>query len=1213
MAERIVMILQGDPGTLTSNEQLALLSLSYEAGCVFKVFKTAKSGATVLILDTITERMGHNKPHVVKIQDGRQGRVEKQNHEAAARIVPGAILPKMVEHLDDESTGLSVTVYEIAGARILSIQPLSYYLEFQIARAETIIIEVADFLTKINPLQDRLRGRKTSGAFDLCKQVINHQKDRLNGPNGLAARLETILPGIGTRQTVAFNGISETFPNPVAYIYNKNLWMDTPLICPFGLTHGDLHSENILWNEADSCLSIIDWATFSTELPMFLDFALLEIDIVYRSLDCYTERYWTEWNNISKILGTNLASHDEAPKGVLAVSLWRLIKPIRESIYKQISNIENEFKEIFAAAYFLVLYSQTLILLRNKHIPTDRKIGLLLLSARYLNRALLGLGVEWHSKQPLIIPGAYEIGVRSQGTQRDLELEYIELVLTEWAESSRLYTALGGETNDQQIGHDHRMGVRMDVFYEILGQRQEELVSGSSTKPYEITDVLQEILCRKRVALLGDPGAGKSFTLGQLAHTLAQDARRDINAPIPVLIPLGGYSGETPLIDFLEQSTAGPIGKLRSEIRRLASEERLAFLLDGVNEIGSANKLDGCQEIIKLANNYPKAIFTVTCRSSECPSGIPLSRITIRPLDPLRVKTFLLNSLGNEAGEQLFWRLVDRDCQGRDQYWSRFQLGGGNEVDFWLARDQPEHMKSPWYPWDWDFWLKLRDSTRSYLSLARNPYMLSMITETYRATGVLPSNRGGLFKMFVDTLMAREKTKSEPSAWVEEKQQYISLSRLAYAVHCDHLGTSFERSYAVDKLGTPGMLDLAQNESILEIISGKVAFTHQLLQEFFAAYALDRERLETNLPAEQIWPKSEWWKPVGLEETSVILAGIYRENPLSVLEWLRDANPELAARCVVDGGIVISPEFRQLMIAAWLPRLTDIKEPIFARAAIGRALGLISGDIRPGVTYIDDNTGLPRFEWIHVPEGTVVRGIESSERRVDVRDFRVSKYLVTNAQYSAFVKDGGYTTDWKKCWTDTGWAKKMNARGPTDYSETLVLPNHPRIGINWYEAMAFCRWLDYRFQERGELTKNLQVRLPTETEWEKFARGTDSRRYPWGDQFDAQFCNVLNLESTTAVGIFPNGASPYGVCDVIGNAWKWCLTKWNPDEFSPEDNTVNGDSPRCYRGGSWGSNLWRSEPWLPSEIECHRRHWIVPEDDRPDAIGFFIVLGPKIF
>jgi formylglycine-generating enzyme required for sulfatase activity len=1146
---------------------------------------------------------------VVKIQDARVGKIEKQGHEAAARVVPPEFMPALIEHVDDESTGLSVTVYEIAGASIFGIQPLSYYIDQQAASAEVIIAQGSDFLTALSPLRSHLQDRRRLLAFDLCNQVVNAGKNRLDGKEGLAGRLDNILPGVTSSSSLNFDDIPETFPNPIAYAYDESLWKEQPVIAPWGPTHGDYHSDNLLWSESDKRLTIIDWATFSEMAPAFVDFALLEIDIVHRSIDCGDKRRWAEWNNISSFLSSGIIPEPGAPNGYLAVQLWRLIQPLRVALHKQIADAGHELSEMFSVAYFLILYATTLPLIRNQFILTDRKIGLLLLAARYLTRALKGFAIDWQSKRPFLVPSAYEIGLRAQSSRpdRDEELKYITARLKEWYESSRYYVPIGGDSGLS------RRRVQMDPFYELLDQREDELSSGLPRGNYHITDVLQELLVRRRVALLGEPGAGKSFTLQQLAYLLASEAKQNPSMPIPVLVPLGGYTSNVSLFDFVEQSASGLLGHHGGGLRSLAADDRLAFLLDGVNEIGEASKEYGYGEITKLAKEFPKVILVITCRTLEYPRVISLDRITIRPLNSLQIKAFLESYLGSESGDELFWLLVDRDKQAKKHYWPRFEAGGGNEKDFWLASEQPNGLRDPWYSWDWEFWLKLRDNPRSYLALARNPYMLSMIAGTYDVRHLLPTNRGALFKLFVDSLMTREQNRMGGSVWIDEELQYVAFSRLAYAMQRDHLGTSVDRSYAVKQMVLPGMLDLAQKESIVERISGKIAFTHQLLQEFFAAYGLDRERVEGKVSATDIWPPTEWWRPVGFEETSVILAGTYRENPLSVLEWLRDAQPELAARCVVDGGIEISPDFRQLLIAAWLPRLTDTKEPVLARAAIGRALGLIRGDIRPGVMYLDDKTGLPRFEWIHVPAGGFTMGTGDRSRLVQIDAFRVSKYLVTNAQYSAFVRDGGYSSEWKECWTETGWYRKGGATGPTDYSETLVLPNHPRIGVNWYEAVAFCRWLDKRLRERGEIPAGQQVRLPTEAEWEKLARGTDGRVYPWGGTFSSELCNVTGIESTTAVGIFPNGVSPYGVCDVIGNSWKWCLTKWNGDELAIENNAIEGADPRCYRGASWGSNQWRTEPWSSSEVECHRRYGIVPEDDRPDAIGFFVLIGKQLY
>jgi formylglycine-generating enzyme required for sulfatase activity len=127
-------------------------------------------------------------------------------------------------------------------------------------------------------------------------------------------------------------------------------------------------------------------------------------------------------------------------------------------------------------------------------------------------------------------------------------------------------------------------------------------------------------------------------------------------------------------------------------------------------------------------------------------------------------------------------------------------------------------------------------------------------------------------------------------------------------------------------------------------------------------------------------------------------------------------------------------------------------------------------------------------------------------------------------------------------------------------------PNRPRETVSWYEAVAFCRWLSNRL--------GYEVRLPIEAEWEKAARGDDARVYPWGNDYRAGYANIDEttanagpsyLKQTTAVGLYPQGTSPYGVMDMAGNVWEWCLNEYeNPDRTEPD-----GDAPRVLRGGSW--------------------------------------------
>jgi formylglycine-generating enzyme required for sulfatase activity len=188
---------------------------------------------------------------------------------------------------------------------------------------------------------------------------------------------------------------------------------------------------------------------------------------------------------------------------------------------------------------------------------------------------------------------------------------------------------------------------------------------------------------------------------------------------------------------------------------------------------------------------------------------------------------------------------------------------------------------------------------------------------------------------------------------------------------------------------------------------------------------------------------------------------------------------------------------------------------------------------------------------------------EQPQHYVYVSEFYISKYPVTKTQYAMFVLSAHHSPPghWKKGTFVSGF------------------DNHPIVNVTWDDATAFCEWLS---QQTG---KNL--RLPTEAEWEKAARGTDERIYPWGNEWDGKKCHSsgdfftsFTRVSTAAVGqCSPSGDSPYGVSDMSGNVWEWCLDWFDERAYpkrikAPVKNPTGPKSGTYHvaRGGSWADN-----------------------------------------
>ncbi len=762
--------------------------------------------------------------------------------------------------------------------------------------------------------------------------------------------------------------------------------------------------------------------------------------------------------------------------------------------------------------------------------------------------------------------------------RRKAELAYLNRLRLEDLLNAEKYTPMGGSSEQRQSR------VEMRAVFELLPMTKDRQLHSPGREPKRFENAVEEIRRIRRAVLLGEPGGGKTTTIWKLAADLVAEAAQDREAPIPLLIRLGRWTdADQPLNDFI----ASQLGDLGAALDLLLAEKRAALLLDGLNELPAGQRGVKYPQVRRLIEQHPALLAVVSCRELDYTDDLGFDRINITPLDPLRIREFTGRYLGAEKGEALFWKLAGERTRG---YYDSFieKFGQSREAIFWLSDHLPNDLK--WtYDWDteneyghWPKWIKLREEPSSLMVLARNPYILLMLTSVFaEQQGELPENRGELFRLFVETLLKREKVPED-----EQTSLTDGLAKIAYEMQIRRAGGDASDALtvlskdAVDAIlsgqdGGERLLYLAGSASILNV-GEQVRFTHQLLQEYFAAKFMDIEISAGRLKASDIWPTDRWWERTNWEEAAILLAGLYSDDCSRVVEWVAEANPEVAAQCVVRGGAALAEATRERLRSKWIPRLTDLKRDpdAKARAAVGRALGLTGWDNRKGVGIgrAANGVALPDIDWVEIPEGEFQYGDASQgaakPQKLTLPTFHISRYPVTHAQFQTFLDDPEGFADPR--WFDGLAASEDDRRMDEQY---FKFANHPRETVNWYQAMAFCRWLSWRLGGEHDLKKapDWAVRLPTEFEWEKAARGTDGRIYPYKGDYDKVKGNTddTGIGQTSAVGIFPNGASPYGVMDMSGNVWEWCLSSYQNPAPDARNENLRTDEWRVLRGGAW--------------------------------------------
>ena len=700
----------------------------------------------------------------------------------------------------------------------------------------------------------------------------------------------------------------------------------------------------------------------------------------------------------------------------------------------------------------------------------------------------------------------------------------------------------------------------------------EQALDKAGVAPVPIELALAE---KNRVIVVGDPGSGKTTLLKHLALRLAE--RKD--GPLPILVPLNAYADamartDSNLQQYLPEYFAG-LEQGMSDIRPLFDQEigkgRAIILLDGLDEVQRdrvrlVNKVEAfARETAAMGNRIVLTSRIVGYRES--------------PLDPK---------------EWALYTLLDFDREDIEEFAAKWCVAFekstlGDTLEARLAADVERRSL-----------LEAIDANPGVADLASNPLLLTILALIKRQGVKLPNHRVELYELYLRTLItAWSKTRALDKRPVGPPLDYLQtisvLGPLALwlreenptagLVPKERLVEWLTHYFAAEDWGLlPGpaaerateFLDSVRKYSnlLLERGQGRFGFIHLTLEEALAARGLVQQgqlKLDQCLEIIELHLTDPGWR-----ETILLAVGVWglvREQPRVAGEVVRAV---LKMNCVgkdVGKNILIAGACLKDIGATGIGHgpANEVTEALLT-ASRNRAL--------PAPVQRDAGFMLGRIGWeppdldafLSVPVGLFLYG--DGKKMIEIgQPFAIGKYLVTNVQYRRFVEADGYNR--QQFWSDEGWSwrtGKYDAYAPEEAKGWLLKrppdkrhgpfywqdtkwnnPLAPVIGISWFEAEAYCNWLAQRL---GKL-----VRLPIEAEWEKAARGTDGRLWPWGNEWNKDLCNNrdLGFDHICIVGMFPYGASPYGVQDMAGNVWEWTMSA----------KTHAGTIYYAVRGGSW--------------------------------------------
>lgn len=732
------------------------------------------------------------------------------------------------------------------------------------------------------------------------------------------------------------------------------------------------------------------------------------------------------------------------------------------------------------------------------------------------------------------------------------------------------------------------------------GRKRSEALAKLIEQEHQQPLPLQRLLARHpRLVVLGDPGSGKTTFLGYLALSAARAIAADNltlladrlgftgQAPLPILVPLrefGRYLRNLPpqkrmgpqpqlLLDYLNAYFAGwNLGLPVDFFNHHLDAGRCLVLLDGLDEVADfAERVLVSEQVEAFVQRYGDQgnRFVITCRirgyEGQARLGQDFITCTVLPFNEDDIRRF--------AGA---WCLAVATAQAQSSESSVRQTAQSKADDL----------------------VQTISASPKVRELASNPLLLTVIALVHQYRAKLPERRSELYNECTEVLLGYfelgkpgEESKrlaryTGTSLEMDAGEKRAFLEPIALAMHESHQ-REWERHRLVDLLAqqlcergqtkeAAQAMALAFLEAltvrsglIQEVEQDAFGFVHLSFQEYLTARKL-ADSLDY-IAASLAHLGDSWWEEVLLLEAGHLSEGGRSRASLLVEAILTATGDPLdrllfAGACLADvGQAKTEADLWRRVVDGLLAALTG-PAPATRRAAAGRVLARL-GDPRPGIGLAPN--GLPDLAWSDVIEsGPFPMGNETPPYHCTLirQPYRIGRYPITVAQYRAFVAAKGY--EQRQYWTQAGWKWRMdsNITGTRDFGDPFALDNHPQVGMSWYEAVAFCRWLSAQ--------TGLEISLPTEAQWERAARHTDARLYPWGEGDPAQRCNIreTGIGSTCAAGLFGNGHTVCGAADMSGNVWEWCSSKWrdNYDSYEKKvDDDLEGNADRVLRGGSW--------------------------------------------